>query len=136
VYLALINALVIASYTLVDGVGVRRSGAPAAYTLWLFLLCGTPLALWGLTVRRTSFLPYVRRYWWQGLAGGVGTSASYGLALWSMTRAPVAIVAALRETSILFGIVIAGLILKEPVGMRRVIAACVIAGGAALLRLA
>ena len=134
-YLALLNALVIAAYTLIDGIGVRRSGTAAAYTLWVFLMSGLPLALWAMTARRSSFLPYLRRYWGLGIAGGLGTTASYGLALWAMTLAPVAVVAALRETSILFGIMIAGLVLKEPIGPRRVISACIIAGGAAILRL-
>jgi drug/metabolite transporter (DMT)-like permease len=136
VYLALMNALVIAAYTLIDGIGVRRSGTPAAYTLWVFLLTGLPLAVWALTGRRSSFLPYLHRHWRLGIAGGIGTTASYGLALWAMTLAPVAVVAALRETSILFGTLIAGLVLKEPIGPRRVISACIIAGGAAILRLA
>ena len=136
VYLALLNALVIAAYTLIDGIGVRRSAAPAAYTLWVFLLTGLPFALWAMTTRRSAFLPYLHRHWRVGIAGGIGTTASYGLALWAMTLAPVAVVAALRETSILFGIVIAALILKEPIGPRRVISACIIAGGAAILRLA
>jgi drug/metabolite transporter (DMT)-like permease len=136
VYLALLNALVIAAYTLIDGIGVRRSGAPAAYTLWIFLLTGVPLAAWALTARRSTFVPYLRRHWGLGIAGGIGTTASYGLALWAMTLAPVAVVAALRETSILFGTVIAGLALKEPIGPRRVISACIIAGGAAIVRLA
>jgi drug/metabolite transporter (DMT)-like permease len=136
VYLALVNAVVIATYTLIDGVGVRRSGAPAAYTLWVFLLTGVPLALWAITARRSTFQPYLRRHWGLGVIGGIGTTASYGLALWAMTLAPVAMVAALRETSILFGTVIAGLALKESMGPSRVISACIIAGGAALLRLA
>jgi drug/metabolite transporter (DMT)-like permease len=136
IYLALLNALVIAGYTLIDGVGVRRSGAPAAYTLWVFLLTGLPLTLWALTVRRSEFVSYFGRHWRPGIAGGIGTTASYGLALWAMTVAPVAVVAALRETSILFGTVIAGLVLREHIGLRRVIAACIIACGAAILRLA
>jgi drug/metabolite transporter (DMT)-like permease len=136
VYLALVNALVIAAYTLIDGVGVRRSGSPAAYTLWVFFLTGVPLAGWAIAARRSTFLPYLRRHWTLGMIGGIGTTASYGLALWAMTLAPVAVVAALRETSILFGTVIAALVLNESVGPRRVISACIIAGGAALLRLA
>jgi drug/metabolite transporter (DMT)-like permease len=136
VYLALVNALVIAGYTLIDGVGVRRSGAPAAYTLWVFLLTGLPLTLWATWARREQFFSYFGRHWRLGIAGGVGTIASYGLALWAMTVAPVAIVASMRETSILFGIVIAGLVLGEPVGPRRLISACIIACGAAILRLA
>ncbi len=134
--LALLNALVIAGYTLIDGAGVRRSGAPAAYTLWVFLLTGLPPALWGIGARRAAFSLYLRRHWGLGAAGGVATTASYGLALWAMTLAPVAIVAAMRETSILFGTLIAALVLREPVGARRVLAAGIIAGGAAILRLA
>jgi drug/metabolite transporter (DMT)-like permease len=136
IYLALLNALVIAGYTLIDGAGVRRSGAPAAYTLWVFLLTGLPLTLWAAAARRSTFIPYCGRHWRLGLAGGVGTTASYGLALWAMTVAPVAVVAALRETSILFGTLIAGIVLKEQVGPRRLISAGIIACGAAILRLA
>jgi len=136
IYLALLNALVIAGYTLIDGAGVRRSGAPAAYTLWVFLLAGLPLTLWAASARGSAFFPYFGRYWKFGLAGGVGTTASYGLALWAMTVAPIAVVAALRETSILFGTLIAGLVLREHVGPRRLISACIIACGAAILRLA
>jgi drug/metabolite transporter (DMT)-like permease len=136
IYLALLNALVIAGYTLIDGFGVRQSGAPAAYTLWIFMLTGLPLTLWGVAGRRVSFAPYVARHWRLGIVGGIGTTASYGLALWAMTIAPIAVVAALRETSILFGTVIAGLVLKEHIGVRRMISACIIAFSAAVLRLA
>lgn len=135
-YLALANALVIASYTLVDGVGVRRSGAPASYTLWVFLLTGLPLGVWLLACRRASLPAYFERHWRSCLVGGVGTVVSYGLALWAMTYAPIAVVAALRETSILFALAIAGVVLRENVAKRRVVAACIIALGAAALRLA
>jgi drug/metabolite transporter (DMT)-like permease len=135
-YLALLNALVIAGYTLVDGIGVRLSGAPTAYTLWVFLLTGLPLTLWALLARRSTYVRCLRRHWWLGIVGGIGTTGSYGLALWAMTRAPVASVAALRETSIVFGTVIAGLVLKEHIGPRRAISVCIIACGATLLRLA
>jgi drug/metabolite transporter (DMT)-like permease len=134
--LALLNAFVIAGYTMTDGFGVRRSGTPAAYTLWVFLLTGVPLAIWTITTRGSTFVPYIGRYWRLGVAGGIGTTASYGLVLWAMTLAPIAVVAALRETSILFGTLIAGLMLRESIGLSRIIAACIIAGGAAILRLA
>lgn len=136
VYLALLNAAVIAGYTLIDGRGVRRSGAPAAYTLCVFLLTGLPLIAWAILRKRATFVDYLGRHWRLGMVGGVGTTASYGLALWAMTLAPVAVVAALRETAILFGTLIAWLILKEQMSLRRVIAAGVIASGAAVLRLA
>jgi len=134
--LALLNALVIAGYTLIDGFGVRKSQAPAAYTLWVFLLTGVPLALWAITVRRSRCVPYLRQHWCLGIAAGIGATTSYGLALWAMTIAPIAVVAALRETSILFATLIAGVVLRESVGRWRVISACIIASGAAILRLA
>lgn len=133
--LALINAGVIAGYTLIDGLGVRKSGAPVAYTLWIFLLTGIPLAAWALAARRRVFVDYVAVNWHLGIVGGVGTIASYGLALWAMTAAPIATVSALRETSILFGVVISAWVLKEHLTRVRIIAACVIAAGAMLLRL-
>jgi drug/metabolite transporter (DMT)-like permease len=133
--LALVNAAVIAGYTLIDGVGVRKSGAPAAYTLWIFLLTGLALAVWAFAVRRREFCRYLARHWRPGVIGGFGTVVSYGLALWAMTAAPIATVSALRETSILFGVVISALVLKEQLTRRRIMAACIIAGGAMLLRL-
>lgn len=133
--LALINAGVIASYTLVDGLGVRKSAAPAAYTLWIFLLTGIPLAVWALAAKQTVFCNYCMRHWRLGVIGGLGTVASYGLALWAMTAAPIATVSALRETSILFGVVISAVVLKEHLTRVRVIAACIIAAGAMVLRL-
>ncbi|WP_338724475.1 EamA family transporter [Pseudomonas tolaasii] len=133
--LALINACVIAGYTLIDGLGVRKSGAPVAYTLWIFLLTGLPLAAWALATRRREFCRYLEHHWRAGIIGGFGTIASYGLALWAMTSAPIATVSALRETSILFGVVISAFVLKEHLTRVRIVAACIIAAGAMLLRL-
>ena len=134
--LALGNAIVIAAYTLIDGIGVRRSGAPAAYTLWIFLLSGVALSSWAWLRQRAVLQGYIRRNWHLGLVGGAGTIGSYGLALWAMTVTPVAIVAALRETSILFGTAISALLLHERVGRARIAGVCVIVVGAILLRLA
>ena len=132
----LINAALIAAYTLIDGVGARLSGTPAAYTLWLSLLTGMAMAGWAITARGAALISYARRNWHIGLIGGLGTIVSYTIALWAMTMAPIALVAALRETSILFGTAIAALVLREPVGRVRVASACIIAAGAMLLRLA
>jgi uncharacterized membrane protein len=127
---------VIASYTLVDGLGVRRSGAPAAYALWIFLLNGTEQLLLILIWRRREFAAYLKGRLLQALAGGVATVASYGIALWAMTVAPVALVAALRETSILFATVISAMMLKERVTLQRLACSVVIIAGAVALRLA
>ncbi len=133
---ALLNAGVIAGYTLIDGVGVRKSGAPAAYTMWIFLLTGAALLAWTLATRRAALLDYARGEWRRGAIGGFATLASYGLALWAMTQAPVASVAALRETSILFAVAIAALVLREHIGLRRYLAIGMVACGAVLMRLA
>jgi drug/metabolite transporter (DMT)-like permease len=131
---ALLNAFVIAAYTLTDGLGVRRSAAPLAYTLWIFLLTGLMFVTMVAVTRRHVLMPYVGKYWRAGLAGGTGSAASYGIALWAMTRAPVAIVAALRETSILFGVLIAVFVLKEKLSGARRIAIALIVIGAVVLR--
>lgn len=135
VALSLGNAIVIAAYTLIDGIGVRLSGAPSSYTLWIFLLTGLMLGGWALATRHRAFLQYSRQNWLIGLVGGAGTIGSYGLALWAMTVAPVAAVAALRETSILFGVAIAALFLRERVDKAKVVGVFIIAMGAAALRL-
>ncbi|MET0382602.1 MAG: EamA family transporter [Burkholderiaceae bacterium] len=134
--LALLNAVAIASYTLVDGEGVRRSGATAAYTLWIFLFTGVPLVAWASLRRKAALARCFRLHWRAGAMGGCGTVASYGLALWAMTLAPVAVVAALRETSILFAVAISALWLRERVGRARIAAACLVAAGALVLRVA
>ncbi|WP_159236669.1 DMT family transporter [Raoultella terrigena] len=135
VVLALINACFIAGYTLVDGTGVRLSGSALGYTLWSFLMNGSCLLVWATIARRREVSRYLRQHWHNGLLGGVSTMGSYGLALWAMTQAPLAVVAALRETSILFGALIAFVLLKERVIPLRIAAACGIAAGAILLRL-
>jgi len=132
---ALGNACVIASYTLIDGIGVRLSGAPAAYTMWIFVLNGSGLLLWTALRRPADLLAYAQTQWRLAAVGGFGTLASYGLALWAMTQAPVAAIAALRETSILFAIAIAALFLREKISPRRYLAISLIAAGAILMRM-
>lgn len=137
IVLALLNACVIASYTYVDAIGARVSGNAISYTLWMVLL--PPLLLFTWAFARRGIKPVVRhvyKNWWRGLIGGTGSIGAYGLALWAMTKAPVATVAALRETSILFAVVISVVFLKERVSVWRIAAACVIALGALLLKLA
>jgi drug/metabolite transporter (DMT)-like permease len=125
--LALLNAVVIATYTTIDGLGVRISGQPVAYSLWLFMLVGVPWLIWAVAAReRRSAL---QRHMGYLAVGGICSVGSYGVALWAMTRAPVAAVAAVRETSIVFATVLGAVILKERVSRVRVLAACAIALG-------
>lgn len=133
---ALTNAAVIAAYTLIDGHGVRLAGEPFAYTLWVFAVSGF---LYGATVARPLIAPALSvgtRPLLLCLIGGAATLAAYCIVLWAMTRAPVAVVAALRETSILFATVIAAFVLKERMTTAQCIAVAIIATGAMALKLA
>lgn len=132
---ALGNAVVISAYTLLDGRGVRLSGNAPSYALWVFFLDALPLLGWTLARRRREAMVHAARRWRRGLLGGALMVAAYGLVLWSMTRAPVAAVAALRETSVVFATLIGARLLKEPVGAVRMAAAAVVAAGVALLKL-
>lgn len=137
ILLALANAIVIATYTFVDGAGARASGNAVSYTLWMALLPPVLLFSWAIYRRGTTTVwTHVRRNWARGLFGGAGSIASYGLALWAMTKAPVATVAALRETAILFALLISVFILKETASIWRYVAGAVIACGVLVLKLA
>ncbi len=131
---ALLNAVVIATYTLNDSVGVRIAQAPLAYTLWMYPLSAVPTVLW--LGRKTPLAWPSKREAVRGVAGAGASIGAYALVLWAFTQAPVAPVAALRETSILIGVVLARLLLGEQPGKRGWGAAAAIAVGAALLRLA
>ena len=132
---ALVNAVIIATYTVVDALGVRASGNAVQYVTALFLLDGWPFALIVFLRRRTEVLPYVRKRWPVALVGAIASLGSYGIALWAMTRAPVATVAALRETSVLFAALLGVWFLKEMFTPRRLIGTCAIVGGVMALRL-
>lgn len=138
VRVALCNAAIIAAYTVVDGLGVRAAGHAGAYVAALFLFDGLPyfaLVLW----QRRADLPAARRYmaarWPVAALGTAASLGSYGIALWAMTRAPVATVAALRETSVLFAAVLGTWLLREPFGWQRAAGTAVIVAGVVALRL-
>ena len=137
---ALVNAVVIALYTVVDGQGVRTAGATLHSTLQyvaaLFVLDGWPYALLILAGRGRAFPRYAVKRWPIATVGALASLGSYGIALWAMTRAPVAMVAALRETSVLFAVLLGTWFLKEKFTARRAIGACAVVGGVMVLRLA
>ena len=132
---ALTNAAIIGLYTLVDGAGARASNNPAAYVVWLTVLEGFPFLGWVLLRRGPASLVYLRRGWRRGLAGGAASLAAYGIVLWAMTRAPVAAVAALRETSVLFAALIGAYWLKEGFTLPRLAGAASVVLGIAALKL-
>jgi drug/metabolite transporter (DMT)-like permease len=131
---ALANALFIAAYTVVDGLGVRVAGNAASYGLWLFFLIAWPYLGVLLWIRRTKLRRPARALVWRGLFGGAASVAAYLIALWAMTQAPIAAVAALRETSVIFAALIGAWLLKEPFGGQRIAGACLVALGIALLK--
>ncbi len=132
---ALLTALSIAIYLLADGMGGRRSGGTLVYICWLFVLQGVPLVAFTLWRRRgrigAAFRPHLKL----GLLGGTIAGISYSIAIWAMSVAPIAHVVAVRETSVLFGAALGALVLKEPFGRHRILAAAVIAAGAVLLNM-
>jgi drug/metabolite transporter (DMT)-like permease len=132
---ALFTAVTICGYSLVDGIGARISGNPHAYAVMLFALDGVAMLVFALARLRAGILSAMTRYWKSGLAGGALSFVAYWIAIWAMTVAPIAIVAALRETSVLFGALIAMLVLREPLRLTRVWAAVMIVAGLALIRL-
>ena len=135
VIIALVNALFIAGYTLVDGVGVRVSGNAVSYVLWAFLFNAIPVVSWGIWTYRGQLLTHIKQRGHLTIIGGAGTLGSYGLALWAMTMAPVAMVAALRETSILFGVMLSLILLREQISAKRLLGAVLIVGGTMMMRL-
>jgi phosphonate utilization associated putative membrane protein len=134
---ALANALVIASYTVVDARGVRASGDALQYVAGLTAVAGSPFSIAVLARRGWgNAAPYLRRRAPVALLGACASIASYGIALWAMTRAPVATIAALRETSVLFAALIGTCLLKESFTLRRALGTGVIVAGVMALRLA
>jgi len=133
--IALANAFLIASYTLVDGAGTRLSGDPVSYCVWLFMLDAIPITSLALVLRGRELLGYARSRWHWGLLGSALTIVSYGIVLWALTRAPVAAVAALRETSVVIATVIGTVLFKEKFGGWRIPGAVLVVGGITALRL-
>jgi len=131
---ALANAGIIAVYTLVDANGVRVAGDPLSYVAWMFFLDCAPFALIVLAMRRGEFVRYVVARWGRAVAGGALSAGSYGVAVWAMTRAPVGTIAALRETSVVFGALIGSWLLKEGHVRARLAGAVVVAAGVAMLK--
>jgi drug/metabolite transporter (DMT)-like permease len=132
--LAILNAFLIATYTVIDGVGARKSGAPIAYSLWLFTFIAVPWLIFvGLRYRHRWGA--LRGEISMGLVGGACSLASYTVALWAVTRAPIAVVAAVRETSILFGALLGMVFLHERLGWVRGLAILGIATALAIIRL-
>jgi drug/metabolite transporter (DMT)-like permease len=131
---ALLTSLTTTSYTLVDGVGARLSGNAVAYTTWLFVLSGVAMAIYGRLRIGAQLVEECKIHWPISLGGGALSVAAYVIVVWAMTVAPIALVAALRETSVLFAAVLGTVLLREPLRMIRVAAAGLVLTGVLLVR--
>jgi drug/metabolite transporter (DMT)-like permease len=132
---ALLTSLTITAYTLSDGIGARVAGSAAAYTAWLFLLSGAAMSGYGLIrIGPRRLAGYSKANWAIALGGAALSTAAYAIAIWAMTIAPIALVAALRETSVLFATLISTLLLREPWLAARIAATVMVLAGALLLR--
>jgi drug/metabolite transporter (DMT)-like permease len=133
VVLAVATGVGIAAYTVIDGLGVRRAGGALSYAGPLFLLQGVVVCaiLTALLARRRRLVP--ERNWWLGVLAGLLSVTTYWMVLWAQTRAALALVSALRETSVVTGALIGSLFLSEGKTWRRVGSAAVVAVGVVLL---
>jgi len=132
---ALATSLFISAYTLTDGIGGRSAPSASSYTVWLFLVDGFWMGLFGLSVRGKAGFYAMLPEWKAGLMTGALSLGAYWIIIWAMTKAPIGAVAALRETSILFAIALSAIFLKEPLSRWRVGAACLILAGVVGLRI-
>jgi drug/metabolite transporter (DMT)-like permease len=132
---AVVTSLFIAGYTLSDGMGARASGNPHAYVLWLFVLNGIPLLLYGLVTGKARTTAAFSANWKAGSVGGLLSLGAYWIAIWAMTTAPIAAVAALRESSVVFAVLIGVLFLGEAFTWVRALSVLTVLAGLVMLRL-
>ncbi|MFZ9233652.1 MAG: EamA family transporter [Hylemonella sp.] len=132
---ALGNAGVIAAYTVVDGQGARLSGNALSYTGWTFVLTAILLLLTTRLMRGQQLWAALRPMWRTAVLGGAGTLGAYSMVLWAMGHAPIAAVAALRESSIVFAAIIGVVFLRERIGHARLAAIAMVCAGAVCIKL-
>ncbi|WP_309668354.1 DMT family transporter [Tabrizicola sp.] len=132
---ALGSACATATYTMIDGLGARVSGVPAAYVAWVFVADGTFFTLGMLALRGWDVIPRDGRAWRLGAFASAASYGAYAVSIWAMTIAPIAVVAALRETSILFAVLIGWLAFGEKMTGEKALASAIIVAGVMLTRL-
>jgi drug/metabolite transporter (DMT)-like permease len=135
-FFALGTSVFIAAYTIVDGLGGRASGSPSGYAGLVFALDAVMMLIVGIGLRGPRILADVAPYWKSGTVGAAFSVSAYWIVIWAMSHAPISAVAALRETSILFVIVMSARVLKETVTAPRIGGAALIVAGAIILRMA
>jgi drug/metabolite transporter (DMT)-like permease len=123
VTLALATGVTIAAYTLTDGTGVRRSESPAGYIAWLFVLDGIAIAVVAAWIRGRGLGAAVRKSWKVAIPAGLIAMLAYGIVMWCYSLGAIAPIAALRETGVVIAAAIGAVLLREPFGRWRIVAA-------------
>lgn len=136
VLFALGTSIFIAAYTITDGIGVRVSGHPFAYIAWLFFIDGLPISFYAIYKRRGTTTIFLRLQWKRCLLGGAAAMFAYGLVIYAMSLGAMALVAALRETSVIMATLIGSLVLGEALGRKRIIAAILVVVGVSIMNTA
>ncbi len=135
VFLSLATGVAIALYTLIDAAGARSGPSPHTYSAWLFVLTAfAQLAVTGL-VHRKATLTLLRPHLRRGVLVGILSAVAYSIVLWAMTVEPAALVAAVRETSILFAALIGWCFLGEKITRLRWFGAVLTVFGLVVARL-
>ena len=130
----LATSVLIAAYTVTDGLGVRAAGNSFSYIFWVFLFEPVPICLALLYFRRRQWFDYMARKPGKIVAGGLASSTAYGLVIYVMGFGSMAMVSSLRETSVIFAALIGTLLFREPFGRQRIIAAVLVTAGIVLIR--
>ena len=134
--MALLSAACTCGYTLADGIGARVNGSGPSYALWMFVLNAVTMQSIALAMRGSRAYDGLRAHWPVMAGGGAMSMCAYFIVIWAMTQAPIALVAALREISVLFGSLIAIVILKEVMTAWRALASGFVLLGMVLLKMA
>ena len=131
---ALATACFIAGYTVVDGAGARLSESAHSYILWLNVFNGIPIILIALALRRCEMVPQVKQVWKTGALSAIVSLLAYWIVLWASTQAPLALVAAVREASMMFAVLFGVIFLKEKMDLRKLVSVFVTLTGTVLLK--
>ena len=131
----LATSVLIAAYTVADGIGVRAAGNPFSYIIWLFVLEPIPIGLWLLARDRAGWFGYMRAKPGKITAGALAAATAYAMVIYAMSVAPIAMVSSLRETSVIFAALIGTLMFREPFGRQRIVAAILVCLGVVLIKI-
>jgi len=131
----LTTSVMIAAYTVTDGIGVRAAGNSISYILWLFVFEPIPICLILLLIDRQGWFGYMRSKPGKIVLGGLASSTAYALVIFAMGLGSMAMVSSLRETSVIFAALIGSLMFHEPFGRQRIFAAVIVCVGVLLIKI-